>query len=134
MIESSRGFGVHLMLDLGQCAPARLSDLDGIFRLLDALPDMLGMTKVAPPYVFRYSGKVPEDKGITGFVVIAESHCSIHTFQEKGYAFVDIFSCKAFDCDKAEQQIINALVPRKVTRKSAARGIEFPRSNTGGIE
>jgi len=120
-------FGTHLMLDLAECDPARLADLNAVFRLLDVLPDLLGMTKVTPPYAFRYSGKVPEDKGITGFVIIAESHVSIHTFQEKAFAFVDVFSCKPFDCDKAQVFITESLGSQRVSKSAASRGQGFPR-------
>ena len=34
---------------------------------------------------------------MSGFVLIAESHITIHTFPERGYVNVDIFSCRAFD-------------------------------------
>ena len=36
-----------------------------------------------------------------GFVLIAESHISIHTFPERGYLSLDIFSCKDFDHEQA---------------------------------
>ena len=67
------------------------------FNYLKTLPEMIDMTPITQPYVFPYSGLVPEDKGITGIVIIAESHLSIHSFQEKEYTFIDIFSCKDFD-------------------------------------
>ena len=53
------------------------------------LPD--GDSKIMPPYVFRYHGEVPEDWGVSGVVLIAESHISIHTFPDKGYLSLDIF-------------------------------------------
>ena len=51
------------------------------------------MTKITQPYAFKYEGLVPEDKGITGFVVIAESHISVHTYPEIGLLMVDILTC-----------------------------------------
>ena len=77
----------------------KLKDYNLVFDVLNELPEKIGMTKITQPYVFPYSGHVPEDKGITGTVIIAESHISIHTFQEKDYCFVDVFSCKDFDAD-----------------------------------
>ena len=56
------------------------------------------MTKISQPYVFRYTGP---DWGISGFVVIAESHISVHTFVERDYVNIDIFSCRDFDSEKA---------------------------------
>jgi len=121
-------FGPHLMLDLSECDQKRINDLDFIFQFLSILPDKIGMVKITQPYVFPYAGLVPEDKGITGFVVIAESHLSIHTFVEKGYAFVDLFSCKPFDTDRARNFIIEAFVSRKPEVYMIERGAGFPRN------
>ncbi len=80
---------------------SRLTNLDAIYQFLDTCPDMIHMTKIMPPYVFKYHGKVPDDWGVSGFVLIAESHISIHTFPERGYLSLDIFSCKDFDYQQA---------------------------------
>ncbi len=122
-------FGPHLTLDLGKCNPKKLSDLNFIFKFLNDLPTKIGMTKITQPYVFEYSGLVPEDKGITGFVVIAESHISIHTFQDKDYAFVDIFSCKYFDYEKVKKILIDAFESKNPQTNVIMRGKDFPRSS-----
>ncbi len=121
-------FGPHLTLDLGKCNPKKLSDLKFIFNFLNDLPTKIGMTKITQPYVFEYSGLVPEDKGITGFVVIAESHISVHTFQDKDYAFVDIFSCKFFDYEKVKKILIDAFESKDPKTNVVMRGKDFPRS------
>jgi len=120
-------FGPHLMLDLSECDQERINDLDFIFNFLNTIPDKIGMLKITQPYVFPYSGVVPEDSGITGFVVIAESHFSIHTFARKGYAFVDLFSCKPFDTDMAGDLIIEAFISKKPKVYMIERGAGFPR-------
>lgn len=120
-------FGPHLTLDLNDCNPEKLRDFDLVFEVLDQLPDMIGMTKITQPYVFKYSGLVPEDKGITGFVVIAESHISIHTFQEKNYVFIDLFSCKPFNYEFAQQYLIDVFESKKPTVNVLMRGLDFPR-------
>lgn len=127
-MEEKNGFGPHLMLDLSDCDPSSLSDLNLIFDILNELPDKIGMTKIAPPYVFKYEGIVPEDLGITGVVIIAESHLTIHTFQEKNYCFVDMFSCKPFDYEWATNYIIEAFKAKKIEKQIAFRGKDFPRS------
>ena len=95
------GFGPHLTLDGYGCNREKLEDLDLIYSILDEFPSYIGMTKIMPPYVFRYTGLKPEDWGVSGFVLIAESHISIHTFPCKNYLSLDIFSCKNFDAEKA---------------------------------
>lgn len=121
-------FGPHLMLDLRECNQEKLRDYDLVFSTLNELPDKIGMTKITQPYVFPYSGLVPEDKGITGTVIIAESHISIHTFQEKDYCFVDVFSCKDFDVEIAAEYLINAFESKDYDKYVVSRGRNFARS------
>jgi S-adenosylmethionine decarboxylase len=125
--EKSESFGPHLMLDLEQCNPDKLKDYDLVFNVLNELPEKIGMTKITQPYVFPYSGLVPEDKGITGTVIIAESHISIHTFQEKDHCFVDVFSCKHFDVEFAAEYLVNAFESRKYDKYVVQRGKHFTR-------
>ena len=120
-------FGPHLTLDLIGCPKDTLSKYDLHFKLLKELPEMIGMTPITQPYVFPYSGLVPEDKGITGIVIIAESHLSIHSFQEKEYTFIDIFSCKDFDVDRAIQYTVELFKPESFEMNVVERGIDFPR-------
>ena len=121
-------FGPHLTLDLNHCNPAKLNDFDLIYDTLDRLPDMIGMTKITQPYVLKYSGLVPEDKGITGFVVIAESHISVHTFQDKNYCFIDLFSCKPFEYEFARDFLIEVFESKQPSVNVIMRGHDFPRS------
>lgn len=121
------GFGPHLMLDGYGCEQGKLADLEHIYRVLDEFPVEIGMTKIMPPYVFKYSGTKPEDWGVSGFVLIAESHISIHTFPEKKFISLDIFSCKHFDVAKAVEIVTKAFGIKKVEQNLLDRGTEFPK-------
>ena len=127
--NSSFGFGPHLMLDLNDCDPELLNDYNYCFKLLFDLPDKVGMTRITQPYVFPYSGLVPEDEGITGVVIIAESHISIHTFPKKKYAFIDAFSCKDFDVEKVKEYFIDAYKSKDPQTFYVERGLKFPRES-----
>jgi S-adenosylmethionine decarboxylase len=120
------GYGPHLMLDLGQCNPVILNNLDACFTLLNELPEKIGMTKITQPYVFRYSGAVPEDDGITGVTIIAESHISLHTYPKKGFVFVDLFSCKPFDVHKASDYVVQFFESKSPSVHVEERGEAFP--------
>ncbi|MGC8720572.1 MAG: adenosylmethionine decarboxylase [Thermodesulforhabdaceae bacterium] len=122
------GFGVHLMLDGYGCKRETLVDIQYIYDFLDKYPQQMEMTKIMPPYVFRYDAPVPEDWGISGFVLIAESHISIHTFPEKLYLSVDIFSCKPFDTQKAIETLKEYFSIQKAEIHVLDRGQEFPNS------
>ena len=121
-------FGPHLMLDCSDCNYDKISDLEYVFNFLNTLPDKIGMTKIIQPYVFPYSGLIPEDKGITGMVIIAESHITFHSFTEKDYFFFDLFSCKSFDTDKVVELVKEAFEVKTIERHDASRGRGFPRS------
>lgn len=118
-------FGQHLTLDLKLCNTDALSDYKMIFDMLHELPELVGMHKITQPYVFPYSGIVPEDSGITGIVILAESHCSIHTFEKKDMVFIDVFSCKPFNEDFIAEYFTNKFGSNKVVKNLIYRGIGF---------
>ena len=126
MDRLSYGYGPHLMLDLADCDPGILNDLDACFTILNELPEEIGMTKITQPYVFRYKGLIPEDEGITGVTVIAESHISLHTYPQKGFVFVDLFSCKPFDVERARGYIVQFFRSKSPAIHLKERGAAFP--------
>ncbi len=97
----------HLIID-GEAPGGLLEDRELIYRLLDTLPSVIGMTKIMPPWVFPYMDK--EDQGVTGIVLIAESTIIIHTFVERGTFNLDVFSCKDFDTTKTVKYIVDTLL------------------------
>jgi S-adenosylmethionine decarboxylase len=125
-------FGPHLMLDCRETSIEKISNLAFIYEFLNRLPDLIGMTKITQPYVFPYSGLVPEDRGITGTVIIAESHLTFHSFIEKDYFFFDIFSCKDFDTELVVQTVLEAFEVKSFEKHLANRGRYFPRMVQSG--
>lgn len=123
-------FGPHLIMEAYGCPKETLMNRDILNKLLDDLVIELKMTKIMGPTVFNYSGVVPEDCGVTGIVIIAESHIAIHTFEEKGFVAIDIFSCKEFDEVAAISKIIEAYMPTHWDQQLIQRGREFPKSMT----
>ena len=122
-------FGPHLTLDLYGCSEERISSSDLITEILDELPKLINMRTISEPQVIVYPGKNSSfDKGgISAFVLIAESHISIHTFKGYGFATVDVFSCKNFSVEKTEKYFIEKLEAKKVEKHFIMRGREFPR-------
>jgi len=115
--------GTHLVVD-GICGMRETAgDVELVRSFLEYFPERMGMTRVLGPYVFsHYCGD------ISGIVIIAESHVSIHTFPESGYLCVDIFSCKPFDVNEA-LQIVNQWFPMdECHHRVFDRGIEYPKS------
>ena len=61
-------------------------------------------------------------KGVSGVVVLAESHIAIHTWPERGYAAVDVFMCGACDPYRAVAVLEEALLPGRVEISEHRRG------------
>ncbi len=74
-------------------------------------------------------------QGVSGIVVIAESHLAIHTWPEYGYAAIDIFTCGSRVLPEvACECLIQAFRPRSVSRKDMDRGTfeGAPKASFGG--
>ena len=112
-----------------------LADEGLVEEFLNSCPDNIGMTKITVPQVYNYRGKKQNDWGVSGFVLIAESHISVHTFPERGYLNVDIFSCKNFDPDAAERDVREAFNAEAVKVWLMERGIDYdsPRTLYGAM-
>ena len=116
---------MHLIIDGYGGDRRKMEDADAIHQFLDEYPDAIGMTKITRPQVYTYEGQEPKDKGISGFVLIAESHISIHTFPERHYMNVDVFSCKDFDAQRALEEIRDIFSLETVKSWTLARGLEY---------
>lgn len=79
------------------------------------------------PYVVKWLDKFAHGtEGVSGFVMIAESHISIHTFPDQDYVFMDIFSCRNFDANTAIRYLVEAFEATKYEKNILKRGIDFP--------
>ena len=124
-----REFGQHLTIDASLCNRRKLSDQSRVYDILNNLPKELGMHKMTLPHVVKWLDPGATIEGISGFVMIAESHISVHTFPEKDYVFMDVFSCRSFDVEKAFRLLANAFEAKKVIKKVVKRGKDFPRDH-----
>jgi S-adenosylmethionine decarboxylase len=92
---------VHLMLELYGCDRELLSNEALVRRALDGYPARIGMDKVSPVHLYDIETSNPLDAGLSGFVIIAQSHVSLHAWPEYGEVDVDICSCKEFSQEDA---------------------------------
>ena len=125
---------MHLLVDGHSSESNLLKDADKIQDLLDQLPGLIDMVKISKPLVVEYTDGISKiDWGITGFVLIAESHISIHTFPERNYVNIDVFSCKEFDYTNVADKVAGAfrLVEYNVT--VLERGIEYLNRSTDDL-
>ena len=98
---------------------------EALTSFLREYPSTLGMNIIHGPVVLPYSAPDPLDSGISGFVVIAESHISVHTFPERDYINIDIFSCRSFDSDKAIRDVKTFFSLKNIKSWLIERGLEY---------
>lgn len=91
----------HLMMELYRCDRDLLSDESHVRRALDEYPGRIGMEKVSPVHLYYIDTSNPLDAGLSGFVVIAQSHVSLHAWPEYGEVDIDICSCQEFSREDA---------------------------------
>ncbi len=88
-------FGEHLTIDGYEGDVHKLNDKELVMRCLSDLPEKLGMHKLAEPVVYFAKGNGNKDPGgWSGFVVIEESHISVHTFPGRRFVSADVYTCK----------------------------------------
>ncbi len=130
-------FGPHLMLDCYGCNREKLKDKIFLHRFLDELPVLIGMHKISEPNVVEFSGNPNsfDRGGLCGIILIAESHISVHTFPDnEGHAFIDIFSCKNFDVERAVEHIIKTFEAKRHEKNFLMRGREFPKEIAKAVQ
>jgi S-adenosylmethionine decarboxylase len=116
---------MHLIIDGFGGDAGMMWDTARLRSFLDEYPTKLGMTKITEPEVLEYHGPNPNDSGISGFVIIAESHISVHTFPHRDYVNIDVFSCKSFDHEKALTDARALFDLRQVKTWVLDRGLEW---------
>lgn len=112
------GNGPHLMLDCFGCK--NLNNFELVHSFLDELPGLIGMHKLAPPYIIKQNK--PNDQGVTGVVILEESHSSIHTFAQTGLITIDVYSCKDFDPKIVIGFVKEKFTPEKIDINFVQRG------------
>ncbi|PKB79735.1 MAG: hypothetical protein BZY88_11800 [SAR202 cluster bacterium Io17-Chloro-G9] len=125
---------MHLVIDGYRGDTEKMWDKQRLEAFLFDLPTTLGMTRITEPSVLEYHAPKPEDSGISGFVIIAESHISVHTFPHKDYVNIDIFSCQNFDKDRALAQARDLFDLEEVKTWVLDRGLEWLDARQGASE
>lgn len=108
--------GSHLIIDLWEAEG--LNDKDRIEQaMIDAVKAAGATLLHIHLHTFTPGG------GISGVAVLAESHISVHTWPERGYAAFDIFMCGSADTRKAYSVLKQALAPKRVVLGEHKRGV-----------
>lgn len=109
--------GRHLLAEFYDCGTDALNDPGRIERFMNEAARRSGATVVQS--VFHAFSP----HGVSGVVVVEESHLAVHTWPEYRYAAVDYFACGAVDCAAAVRCLAAHLAPARVETKVAPRGV-----------
>ncbi len=113
-----KSLGNHLIIELYDCKTDIINDLRKIEEILIKSVNLSG-AEIIKPVFHKFN-----PHGVSGVVVIAESHFSIHTWPEYGYCAVDIFTCgDTIDSHKALTYMRKAVDAKSISVVETKRGI-----------
>lgn len=113
--DGVRCAGIHLLIDLE--GASRLNDIDHIDRTLRHCVEACGAT-----LLHIHLHHFTPNQGVSGVAVLAESHISIHSWPECGYAALDVFMCGDAEPHKAIDVLKRAFKPSEVAVTEHLRG------------
>ena len=121
-------FGRHIIVELSDCDPNVLGDLNKV-------KDILVRAAIeAKAQVMEVAFHKFSPQGVSGVVVIAESHLSVHTWPECNYAALDIYTCgETTDPWSACSFVQDGFKSQKISSSVIERGIPTPHGWYGHI-
>ena len=124
-----QALGTNLMVELQECSSEILNDIILVEEAMVAAAKIAGATVVeAHFHEFK-------PIGVSGFVVITESHLAIHTWPEHRYAAVDIFTCgQVLQPERAAQELVERFECKSSTMFEVKRGFVLPPDNEIGSQ
>jgi S-adenosylmethionine decarboxylase len=128
MSQRTETFGVHVMIDGYGANAALLADRVHLQSVLDRFPAEFGMHPISTPQLVEVGPMNPKDSGgLSGFVMIAESHLSFHTFPSRGFVTMDFYTCQSgLDRDTAIQRLTSAFGLEDADVFVQERGLRYP--------
>ena len=120
--------GLHLTADLHGCSLSTLAmtDLQALRALCLGAVAVAGLTQVGELF-HRFAQISDEPQGITGVVLLAESHVAVHTWPERGAVTLDVYVCN-FEADNSARAevllgaLLQGFAPARVQRHALQRG------------
>ena len=111
--------GTHLIIDLE--GASRLDEPEHIEDALIRAAEAAGATVLSSDFhIFT------PNNGVSGVIVLAESHISIHTWPEKNFAAIDVFMCGAAQPMLAIPALKEAFRPARIGLQEIKRGLRAP--------
>lgn len=114
-----KALGTHIVCELSGCDSAKLTDVDAVREMMQNAARAANATIIETAF-HRF-----QPQGVSGVVVIQESHLSIHTWPEAGYAAMDFYTCGDHtDPWAACEYAAEALDAKAMLTTEVKRGVE----------
>ena len=128
MKKGGHHFGEHFTLDGYEGDPEKLNDKELVELCLSELPSQLEMHTLSEPLVcFAPGNDIKDPGGWSGFVIIAESHISIHTFPRRKFVSIDVYTCKnGMDTDYILEYFVKKFGLGSTETNFIKRGMRYP--------
>ena len=113
-----KSLGKHLLAEYYRCDENAINDVQKVEEALVKAAEIAGATVIGKSF-HRF-----EPYGVSGVVVISESHLTIHTWPEYGFAAVDVFTCgDHVDPMKAHEYLKEVFGTKNATVETILRGV-----------
>lgn len=120
-------FGLHITVDAYGCDSKVLNSNAKSVQFLNALVRQLQMKKLIEPVVVQAAANDKKDPGgYSGFVIIQESHISIHTFPKRKFISIDLYSCTDFNTRDAQAFVKKYYGAKSLEVNIVVRGKRYP--------
>lgn len=129
--QTGINFGEHLMIDGYEGNAEKLNSRELVVQCLGELPGKVGMKTLAEPEVYwAEPNHLKDPGGWSGFVVVAESHISIHTFPGTKFVSIDVYTCKnGMDVEFIKKYFTEAFGLEDMEVNFVKRGTRYPVEN-----
>lgn len=116
--------GLEWLVDAFGCSPAALRDPAVLGRVFARAVEELGLRPLGAPRFHAF----PEPGGVTGMLMLSESHLTCHTFPEHGFASFNLYCCRARPDWPWAERLAELLGATRV----GVRRVERPMTSEGG--
>jgi S-adenosylmethionine decarboxylase len=110
--------GTEWIVDAHGCDPASLRSCAALARLFARIVEELGLHPASEPVWHVFPGQ----GGITGLLLLTESHLACHTFPERGFAAFNLYCCRSSQEWPWAERLADALGASEVRVRSVPRG------------
>lgn len=111
--------GKHILIELNDCNKDLINDIEYLRTTLSDVARMIGATVIKDSF-YQFT-----PQGVSGVVIIAESHLSIHTWPEYNFAAVDVFTCgDVIEPKNAVKPLAEKLKAKSTTYIEVKRGVQ----------